>query len=370
MRKIGLKSIGILVVTAFSMALTSCGGSSGGGETEIDFEQKDLINKVWYSNPYLSKDYENDDALIVYRFESGGMLTRQQYSGKRDNNVGTWSLVADKLEINDNSVQGSTTQEWFIQSGSTTDLLKLNSSSGRREYRTSIMDFEDVTADAFIVNDLRLVDGVYKADFRIDYEVYGKDLDEVTAMLSSTKEEELIEAKDYNNDKIFVLSDEGLDRYLDGFEEEQIVRFYLKTEGDVKFKLDEDLSEDKLDELDYTKVEFVKTVGSTDVTIDWKSLDENDVYYIIEILSSESNSEPVLFRSYLQPAESGAEKSLEISQRIGAEIPLDVNNMIIGENYFIRISGIQYEDSIDPINSSNKRYNIQAKTVFTYKITW
>ncbi len=370
MKRIGLKSLGILAVSAFSIALTSCGGSSGGGETEIDFEQKDLVNKIWYSNPYLSKAYENDDALIAYRFESGGMLKRQQYSGKRDNNVGTWSLIDDVLEINDNSIEGTTTQEWFIQSGSTTGLLKLNSSSGRREYRTSIVDFEDVTADAFIVNDLRLVDGVYKADFRIDYEVYGKDLAEVTAMLSSTTEEELIEAKDYNNNKIFVLSDEGLNRYLDGFEEEQVVRFDLKTEGKEKFKLDEDLSEDKLEQLDYTKVQFIKPVGSTDVTIEWKSLDENDVYYIIEILSSKSNTVPVLFRSYLQPAESGAEKSLEISQRIGAEIPLDVDNMTIGENYFIRISGLKYEDGIDPINSSNKRYNIQAKTVFTYKITW
>ncbi|MCZ4695906.1 hypothetical protein DWB61_14775 [Ancylomarina euxinus] len=370
MKKIGFKSLGIFTVSALSLIMTSCGGSSGGGDIEIDFEQKDLVNKMWYSNPYLSKSYENDDAVIAYRFESGGMLKRQQYSGRRDENVGTWSLIDDVLEIVDNSVEGSTTQKWFIQSGSTTDFLKLNSSSGRREYTTSIEGFEDVTADAYIVNDLRLVDNVFKADYRVDYEVTGSNLEEVVAMQSLNKQEELIKSENYINDKIFVLSDEGLSRYLDGFEGAKKIRFYLRTKANEKFKLDEDLSEYKLEKLDYTKVKFVKPVGSTDVTVEWKALDGKDVFYIIEILSSKSNTVPVLFRSYLQPAESGADKSLEISQSIGAEIPLDVNKMNIGENYFIRISGLKYEDNIDPINSSNKRYNIQAKTVFTYKITW
>jgi hypothetical protein len=362
-------NLGILSVVLLAFAMTSCGGSSGGGESEIDFEQKDLVNKVWYSNPYLSKDYSNDDALIVYRFESGGMLKRQQYSGRRDNNVGTWSLIDGVLEIVDNSIEGSTTQEWFIQSGSTTDLLKLNSNGGKREFKTAIGDFEDVTADSYIVNDLRLVEGVYKADYRIDFEVYGRNLEEVTAMLSSTKEEELVEAKDYKNDKIFVLSDEGLNRYLDGFEGAQKIWFYLRTKADEKFKLDEDLSDDKLAKLDQTKVNFVKSPASASVTVEWKALDWDDVFYIVEILSSISNSEQALFRSYLQPANSGDEKSLDISNKIGADLPLS-SNMVIGENYFVRISGIKYEDGIDPVNSINKLYNIQAKSVFTFKITW
>lgn len=370
MKKNRLKSLGIFVMSVFSIALTSCGGSSGGGDKEIDFEQKDLVNKYWYSNPYLSASYENDDAVIVYRFESGGILKRQQYSGKRDERVGTWSFIDDVLEIVDNSNESSTTQKWFIQSGSTTDFLKLNSSSGSREYRTSIAGFQDVTADAYIVNDLRLVGNEYKADYRVDYEVTGSDLEEVIAMQSSSEQEELIKSQNYLNDKIFVLSDEGLDRHLDGFDGAREIRFYLRTKTNEKFKLDEDLSEDKLEKLDYTKVKFIKPVGSTDVTIEWKALDGKDVFYIVEILLSKSNTELALFRSYLQPAESGADKSLEISQSIGAEIPLDVNKMNIGDNYFIRISGLKYEDNIDPINSINKQYNIQAKSVFTYKITW
>lgn len=362
-------NFGILSVVLLAFAMTSCGGSSGGGDKEIEFEQRDLVNKVWYSNPYLSKDYSNDDAVIAYRFESGGMLKRQQYSGKIEKNVGNWSLVDDVIEITDNSIDGGTTQKWFIQSESTSEVLKLNSNGGKREFKTAIGDLEDVTADAYIVNDLRLVEGVYKADYRIDFEVYGQNLEEVTAMLSSTKEEDLVEAKDYKNDKIFALSDEGLDRYLENSDDNYSVRFYLKTNGNDKFKLDEDLSDDKLVNLDQTKVNFVKSPASASVTVEWKALDGDDVFYIVEILSSISNSEQALFRSYLQPANSGDEKSLDISNKIGADLPLS-SNMVIGENYFVRISGIKYEDGIDPVNSSNKLYNIQAKTVFTFKITW
>jgi len=370
MKKNRLKSLGIFVVFVFSIALTSCGGSSGGGDTEIDFEQKDLVNKYWYSNPYLSSSYENDDAVIVYRFESGGMLKRQQYSGRLNENVGTWSLIDDVLEIVDNSIEGAITQKWFIQSGSTINLLKLNSSSGRREFTTSIDGIDDVTADAYVVSDLRLVDNVFKADYRIDYEVYGSDVEEVVAMQSSSKKEELIESRNYMNAKIFVLSDEGLNRYLEDFTKAQKIQFYLKTKGNDKFKLDEDLYADKLESLDNTKIRIIKSPGSPSVTVEWKAIDKEDIRYNIEILSSKSNSELPLFRSYSQTAQGSEEKSLEISQEIGAEIRLDNTKMVVGENYLIRISGIEYEEWIDYDNSDDVKYNIQAKTIFTSSIVW
>lgn len=362
----GFKSIGILAVSALSIVMTSCGGSSGGGEKEVDFEQKDLVNKFWYANPYLSKDYENNDAVIAYRFESGGMLKRQQYSGKHNVNVGTWSLVDDVLEIVDNSI----TQKWFVQSGSTTDYLKLNSSAGSREFRTSIEGMADVTADAFIVTDSRWVDNGFKADYRVDYEVTGSDIIEVIAMESSGKQEELVESRNYLNAKNFVLSDEGLNRYLDEFTGAQKIQFYLKTKGNEKFKLDEDLYADKLESLDNRKIEISKSPGAASVTVEWEAIDKEGIRYYIEILSSQSNLELPLFRSNLQTAKASEVKSLSISQDIGAVIPLDVTKMVIGENYYIRISGIQFEEWIDYENSDDSRYNIQAKTVFTYQFTW
>jgi len=364
MKKNIIEKSGVLALFILSLLITSCGGSSGGGDEEIDFELKDLVGNVWYSNPFLSDDYDNDDAIIAYRFEGDGILKRQQYSGRREKVVGAWSLKDDVLEITDNSVSGGVTQKWFVQSGSTTDYLKLNSNGGGREFRTSIPGLEDVTADAYWVNDLRLVDGNYEADYRVDYEVFGNDLSDVVAMFSDSQEEELFAISDYKEEKVFVLTDEGLARYADDFSGAQSIRFYLESKGNDKFKLDEDLYNKNIAVLNSTRGYDQDTHH-----VAWKAIDESGIYYTIEILSSISNARTPLFRSYPQPASPEEEKQLEISNKIDAPIPLS-NDMVIGENYFIRISGIRYEEGIDPINSINRSYNIQAKTVFTYKITW
>ena len=346
--------------------MCSCGGSSGGGSNDADFEIKDLVDvdKVWYSNPYLSSSYDNDDAVIVYRFEGGGVLKRQQYSGRREETVGTWSLKDDVIEIRDKYIDGSATQQWFVQAGSTADYLKLNSKGGSREFTTSILGLDDVTADAYWVNDLRLVNGNYEADFRVDYEVFGKELVEVTAMFSASKQEDLVSRTDYKNEKRFVLPENALGKYVDDFSGAQSIRFYLKTKANDQYKLDEDLYSNGVSTLD-SRRDYDQNTHK----VGWKAIDESGIYYTIEILSSESNAELPLFRSFPQPANPGEEKSLEISNNIDAQIRLS-DNIVIGDNYYVRISGIRYEEGIDPVNSINRSYNIQAKTIFTYKITW
>ena len=367
MKKIGLKRLGIFAVSVFSIALASCGGSSGGGEEEVDFESRDLMNKYWYANPYLSSAYANDDAVIVYRFEGGNVLKRQQYSGRRDVPVGTWSLIDNVLEIRDESISENDVQKWYIQSKSTKEHLKLNSSAGSRDFYTDILGLDDVTADAYLVNELRLVDNEYVSAYRFDYTVSGNNISKVSAMFDSETRNNLVERQNAYGDKIFTLSDDDIDNYISDFEGEQLVRFYLKLDGGEEVKLDENIYNNDIASLSSADRDYSR--DGLSITVNWNAIGEEDIYYFIEILDGNSSAGVPLFRSNRQPADANETKSLVISSGIAAEVD-HLDELKIDEEYFVRITGVKYETGIDPINSSNKDVNIQAKTILTYKIIW
>ncbi|MRT91424.1 hypothetical protein [Ancylomarina sp. 16SWW S1-10-2] len=367
MKKIGFKSIGVFAVSVLTIALTSCGGSSGGGEDDFEFESRDLMNKYWFANPYLSSSYSNDDAVIVYKFEGGGVLKRQQYSGRRDEAVGSWNLNDNILEIHDESISEDDLQEWFIQSKSTANYLNLKRTGGSRDFYTNISGFDDVTADAYLVNELKLVDNEYVSSYRFDYLVSGNAISKVYAMLDNDTRNTLEERQDVYGDKIFTLSDDDMDNYISDFGGEQLVRFDLELDGGEKVKLDENIYADNIASFSSADRDYSR--DGLSITVNWKAIDEENVYYFIEILDEKSSTGIPLFKSNRQPAVANEAKSLKISSGISAEID-ELDKLNIDEEYLVRITGLKYETGIDPINSSNKDVNIQAKTILTYKIIW
>jgi hypothetical protein len=367
MRKIGIKSIVIFTVSVLTLIMTSCGGSSGGGEVDFDFESRDLMNKYWYANPYLSSAYANNDAVIVYKFEGGNVLKRQQYSGRIDVSVGSWDLNDNVLEIRDKSISENDLQKWFIQSKSTKEHLKLNSSVGSRDFYTEISGFDDVTADAYLVNELRLVNNEYVSAYRFDYSVFGNKISKVSALFDSETRNNLVERLDVYGDKFFTLSDDDIDNYISDFKGEQLVRFYLKLDGGEEVKLDENIYNNDIASLSSADRDYSR--DGLSITVNWKAIGEENIYYFIEILDGKSSTGVPLFRSNRQPADANETKSLVISSGIAAEID-QLEKLQIDEEYLVRITGIKYETGIDPINSSNKDVNIQAKTMLTYKIIW
>jgi hypothetical protein len=350
-----------------SLFLFSCGSSSSGGDDEdFDFASTDLISKYWYANTYLSSDYSYDDAIVVYRFESGGILKRQEYSGRRDVVAGSWSLVDEELVIRDTTISESNEQDWFIQSNSTSSYLKLNSESGTREFYTSIDEIEDVTADAYLVNELYIEDGVFQSSYKMEYAVYGSSLSKVSVLPDASTSIEMDDFTDYLGEKVFYLKEEDRYDYLDAFEGASEVKFYLKFDSGNQYKLEEQVYDSTIPALDNYSITATHSVGASSVSISWTAINEDDIYYYIEILDQDENEYQPMFRSTRQSATAGEAKSLTIDSSTDSEYD-DLDNLVVGEDYYVKITGFKYEDDIDADNSSYKDVNIQAVSRYIFK---
>jgi len=370
MKIIGLKRIGIFAVFAISIALSSCGGSSGGGEEEINFEVKDLVNKYWYYNGFINSDYEASDVLLVYKFEGSsfetkGTLIKQQFSGRLDQeNVGTWQFVDDKLTIIDNTIAGSPTQEWYLRTGSSITNLKLRGAGdlgGDRDFYSDISGFSDVTADAFYAR-VKNSDG--SANDYIGFEVSGKHLKRVVAMPNKDFSYELVRFEEFvkingvdSERTVFRLNEDDVD-FLDEFKGEDEIKFYIELSDGTRMKLNEDLPDTEINTLDY-----YRSFDPETHTVKWKANLGVGVYYRVEVLDENRNT---VFRSLRQPDNSNGELSL-----LQAQGEIDKLSQLNTEDpIFIRITAFKYETDIDPINSLLKDSNIQAKTMYTYQDIW
>ena len=369
MKKNRLKSFGIFVVSVFSIALTSCGGSSGGGDAEIDFEQKDLVNKYWYYNGFINSTYDASDVLLVYKFqgnnfETKGTLVKQQYSGRLDEqNAGTWQFVDDKLTIIDNTIDGSPVQEWYLRAGSTGTNLKLRGAGdlgGDRDFFSEISGLNDVTADAFYVK-VKKSDG--SIENHISYEVVGKDLEKVVAMPNKESShelmrfEELVHIDGTDKEKVVFRLKETDIEVLNEMTDVN-VKFYIELPNGLKLKLDEDLPKE-----DINSLEYFRSFDPETHVVKWKANLGEGVFYRVEVL--DENKE-VIFRSLRQPDNSKGELAL-------LEVKANINNLEhlkTEDAIFIRISAFKYEKGIDPINSTFMDANIQVKSIYTYSGNW
>lgn len=250
----------------------------------------------------------------------------------------------------------------------------MKSSAGvRRFYANDKADkLENISADAYLVNELIKDGSEYVSKYRYECKVYGDNLKEVYAMFGSDSEDryDLVSMKDYQDKTVYQVKKEDSERFFETFPGEKEVRFNLKLNGSG-----EEFSNVKLDEKIYnsgikalSEVRDYKREGRT-ITVNWKAIDEKSIYYFVEILKNDELGEIPYFRSERQPAMEKQDMSILISGSTASEINR-LDQLVEEENYYIRIIGVKYEDEIHPVNSSNKEINIQAKTMFTYKITW
>lgn len=361
MKKIGLKSIGIFAAVAFSMALTSCGGSSGGGDSDIDFEESDLVKNYWVANVFVSDDYDKDDDLIVYRFDSNGDLMKQEYGGREDEEVGSWLLDLDEetLTITDKTFEDGGSIDWYLQDETNSTNLILSASNLRSlNCTTDFSILEDVYADAFLVNSID-VSGDVSRYFQC--KVIGENIKSANMLLASGEDLDL-STSDEGTETVFVLDDDGIsDLESETFPENDDVRFYLKFDDGTQVKLS-DVNDDNT--IGTLGIEQDYNQGTHELK--WTANDEDDIYYYVEVLDNKSK---MVFRSKSLSADANEDMNFKISTIIASEFE-SLDELNENEQCVVRIIGVKYEDGIDPDTSRYADWNVQAKTIFSFSILW
>lgn len=216
-----------------SVSLFSCSSGGGGGDDDdFEFKKSDLVNKYWYSDTYISSGYNQNDDVLVYRFESGGVLKRQQFSGKRDSAVGKWSLDNDNvLTIEDGSISENHKQILTIKSNSNSKELVLKGEFGVREFFTTVNKIDDVSADAYLVKEVSMSGLDEQVASRLECEVMGNNLDEVTIMYNENDDHKLIETKNADDKSVFVVSADDKEKNNGKYLGKRTVKFYAKVNG-------------------------------------------------------------------------------------------------------------------------------------------
>lgn len=360
-----LNKIPFVLFLLASLFFNSCGSSSSGGdEEEFEFKLSDLTNKYWYSSTFISDNYSTNDAVIVYLFDADGELFRQEYSGRRDVEVGTWSFSSENiLTINDETLSDS--QEWRLDRTSTNNHLFLKGINGNRNFYTEINELEDVYADAFLVKNIYLKQGSYIAEYRYEFEVMGEQIESVKALVSENESYNLVKTINAQGQSVWKIKPGSLEepiRYLETFPGEGIVKFVLKMNSGEEYKLDEKIYATEIDALEIQEIDTHHTTGSgrLSLTVEWKRLaEDDDVLYAIQILNSDEDENNPLYTERIPSVQSGTMQEYVLRESAPGSFGLN-----LGDGYFVKILAFKYEDMLNELRGSDYDYNIQVKSQF------
>ncbi|MCT4614582.1 MAG: hypothetical protein N4A49_06885 [Marinifilaceae bacterium] len=347
MKTFSLKRI-IAVIFIFS-AFYSCKSDSD----DVDFGVDQLKDKYWYSNLYVNGDYDTPDEVLVYKFSSNANLIRQDFGGRVDDIVGSWQLSGDELEIND-KLQTSN-QQWTVQSSSNSNQLIIKNVNGTRTFFTDNSLIQDITADAYIVQENIVENSAYVSKLYYGVDLIGKNIKSAKALFSKSESYNLTK---YVIDGIshWRISDK---KYLTNFDAAKTVKFVVTLSNNEKISIKEEIENVKLPLVPENG--FSVSVTSKKVTVNWDASSMNslnNVFYRVEFFKTDENE--TVYKSEFQPVDKDAAiQTIELE-----ETDPSIFGIPLGESFKIKLIAFKFEDGINAYQSSNKEYNVQAQSVF------
>lgn len=310
-----------------------------------------LTDKDWYYNGWLGEEDEfgRGDLLEVVRFEKGGILKSVDFGGRREYAAGRWENDGHNRIFLKYDREGE--KVWHVQHSGKDYIRVVVNEQGMREYTPAPDYLEELTADAFLVNEYasgnRLLTCI-GTDVRGNPHVREAVLLTVDGNRTPLRNHE------------FFWSGEApinLDRA-----EEQEVRFYLRIGRDTRLKLRDSLYASNLPPRLPAEMELkVNETGSGSLEVAWKPYPSGEVYYRVEVLTEDLDRVNPYFVSRLQL---GGTERLEIKATTAGEINR-LDELKRGENYAVRLIALLYEPGVDPWNDGYGYANVQAVSCFT-----
>lgn len=354
-----LKYIAIGLFVLGISALTSCQSDSDENDEVVEITRNDLMGKDWFVNTMYNNGarFDIDEGLEVYHFRSGDILDKQEYGGRRIFQSGTWALEDNKLIIREDGGE----KQWYIVPPSTSNHIYLNDKNAVRQLVSGVAELDELFADAWVVNeyyDLGQVSG-----YRYDVLLKGNNIKEAIVLLENGGQYPLVHIGGGH----WALASSGVIAHTQRFDGEGVVQFYVKFKSGYVTKLDDTIYSHCVGKLDYQSVIATHAVNSQKVTVSWLPLDDENVYYRVEILknvtgeSVADENHPVFVSRPQSPGADG------LNVVPGIDSALDnLSELKVGDPFYVKVVAYRFEPGLDLDNFRYEDVNIQSSTQFIY----
>ncbi len=338
--------------------MIACSDDNSRDDSVLDISL--LIGKYWYYNAWQGDKYGmvGKDVLEVMRLEKGGALKMMEFGGRRETVVGQWSCEDNRLLFDYRS--GEQLNWSVLHSGD--DYIEMINDLGTRKYTTEADYLQDLTADAFLVNDYS--DGnVFRTRFGAI--VRGNINVRDAALIVSDKNYISLENHGYYwNERSPEQSD-----YIRFDAKGREVRFYLRIGRNTDLKLRDSIYPDNLPERAPATMALLAYPKDGNLNVCWNPYERKDVYYRVEVFPADMDLDKPYFVSRIQ--NSGSEKlSVSTTTAVEEGTVNKLRDLQKGKTYQVRLSAVLYEPGIDRVNDGYSYANLQAITYFTKEFIW
>lgn len=314
-----------------------------------------LTGKTWYYNAWSGDAYgmAREDLLEALRLENGGILKTIDFGGRQEYVAGTWENKGNVILLKYNAGKQV---EWSVQNSGSDYLRVMVNQQGLREYKTDLGYLDNLTADAYLVNECT-DENRYRT--RLGVDVRGNVNLREAFLITGENEYVALE----NHGYYWTEKNIGQDFEVNGTLQE--IRFCLRIGKNERVKLRDLVSNENLPKRLPEETELSVACKNNALHVSWLPY-EGNVYYRVEIFPKNMDLTKPCFVSWIQPR---GTRLLKVQYSTAGELN-KLSDLIRGEKYVVRLSALLFERGVDVVNDEYSYANLQAVSYFTKSFIW